>query len=282
MWLKPKFSKNSVGLGLRREFFFTWEGLDPTLQFLEIAPENWLAVGGRRKRRLKYFAEQYPLVCHGLSLSLGGERPLNYEHLQDLKTFFSDWSVALYSEHLSFCDDATGYLYELLPLPLTEKAAQHCAARIADVQSVLDRRIAIENISYYALPDKDMSELDFLLDVLERSDCALLLDVNNVYVNSQNHGYNPFDFIDALPTKRIAYLHMAGHERQAERILDTHGAPIANDVWSLLDYTYERHGLQPTCLERDNDVPAIDVLKAEWERIRHHQQTVCPHVAELA
>ena len=258
-----------AGLGLRRELIPALRvGVPAGISFFEIAPENWIDLGGAPRHDLRYFAERYPVVCHGLSLSLGGLFPLDEILLGKIRQFLDQHQVPLYTEHLSYCSD-DGHLYELLPIPFTEEAVAHVAARIRRVQDVLCRRIAIENASYYLrAPVASLSETDFICAVLAEADCDLHLDVNNVYVNSVNHHYDPVAFIRALPTSRIVYMHIAGHYQETpDLIIDTHGATVIDPVWSLLDETYRIHGVSPTLLERDANIPALDQLAQEVERI---------------
>ena len=257
-----------AGLGLRRALMGPLADHPPgRVDFFEVAPENWMNLGGAFARMLRRFTERYPFVCHGLSLSLGGPDPLDERFLQRVKEFLDAHGVTLYSEHLSYCA-ANGHLYDLMPLPFTEEAVHHTVARIRRTQEILGRRIAVENISYYAAPSPAMTEIEFINTVINEADCDLLLDVNNLYVNSVNHGYNPDDFLAALPGEHIAYLHVAGHYRETENLLvDTHGAPVIDPVWSLLEVAYTRFGVRPTLLERDFNLPPLPELLAEVDTI---------------
>ena len=238
------------------------------VDFLECAPENWIGVGGRLGDAFAALASQRPLTCHGLSLSLGGVEPLDETFLQRLRRFLDRHQVTLYSEHLSYSAD-DGHLYDLLPIPFTEEAVRHAADRIRRVQDALGRRIAVENVSYYAAPYQAMTEADFIGAVLDEADCDLLLDVNNVFVNGINHGYDAAQFLARMPGARIASYHIAGHYDEAEDLkVDTHGAAVKDDVWSLLAEAYRLHGVRPTLLERDFNFPPLPVLLAEVERIR--------------
>lgn len=261
-----------AGLGLRRGLIGQWRDLSRRHpDFIEVTPENWLGLGGRYARDLRHFTERYPTVCHGLSLNLGGPAPLDGEFIERLGRFLDAHQVVCFSEHLSYCGDE-GHLYDLIPLPFTEAAVLHVSSRIRQVQERLGRRIAVENVSFYAMPAGEMSENEFLNAVLAEADCELLLDVNNVYVNSVNHGYDAEQFIATLPSERIAYLHIAGHLREApDLIIDTHGDSVIDPVWSLLETTYAIHGVQPTLLERDFNLPPLDELLAEVETIRRYQ-----------
>jgi len=260
----------NVGLGLRTEFGDELlECSDNPLDFLEIAPENWMKMGGERAKVLKEFSRRYPMVAHGLSLSIGGPAPLDYSFIEALGDFFKTYQIDCYSEHLSYCSDEQGYFHDLLPIPFTTDAVNYVSQRIMSVQQALKRQIAFENSSYYYAPGQKISEIEFIKAVLEKSDCLMLLDVNNVYVNSVNHGYDPYAFISDIPSERIAYLHIAGHDqREPDLIIDTHGAAVIDPVWDLLRHTYECHGIKPTLLERDSDIPPLDTLLDETKRIR--------------
>jgi hypothetical protein len=263
-----------AGLGLRRELIPALKIQVPSaIDFFEIAPENWIDLGGALGRDLRHFTERFPVVCHGLSLSLGGPAPLDEIFLKRVKKFLDQHKVALYTEHLSYCSD-DGHLYDLLPIPFTQEAVHHVAARIRRTQDILQRRIAVENASYYvASPIADMSELEFINAVLDEADCLLHLDVNNIYVNSVNHSYDPVAFLQALPGERICYIHTAGHYKEAEDLLvDTHGADVIAPVWDLLEETYRRFGVFPTLLERDFNIPPLQDLVKEVEHIARLQQ----------
>ncbi len=257
-----------AGLGLRRTLLGPLSSCTAAdVQFLEVAPENWIRVGGRLGRQLPEYTERFPFVCHGLSLSLGSADPLDRDLLAGIKGFLQRHRVLCYSEHLSYCSDQ-GHLYDLLPMPFTAEAVRHVAARIRQVQDVLERRIAIENVSYYAAPLADMSEIEFLNAVLTEANCDLLLDINNVYVNSVNHGYDAEAFLARIPGARIAYGHIAGHFVEAEDLLvDTHGADVIDPVWTLLRSAYRRFGVFPTLLERDFNLPPVELLLAEVAKI---------------
>lgn len=261
--------RRSAGLGLRRALLDQLiEAPAGAFDFLECAPDNWIGVGGAPGEKLAALSSRHPLSCHGLSLSLGGPDPLDAGFLRQTRDFLDRHRAALYSEHLSYCS-ASGHLYDLLPLPFTEEAVRHVAGRIAQVQDALGRRIAIENVSYYAAPYRALGEIEFIGAILRDADCDLLLDVNNVYVNAINHGYNARAFIEAMPGERIASYHVAGHYDEADDLkIDTHGAAVKDDVWALLAHAYAAHGVRPTLLERDFNFPPLPALLAEVERIR--------------
>ena len=262
-----------AGLGFRRELVPALKTHVPeAIRFFEIAPENWIDLGGAYGKDLRGFTERYPFVLHGLSLSLGGPAPLDELLLRKIRQFMRQHDIELYTEHLSYCSD-DGHLYDLLPIPFTQEAVRHVAARIRRVQDVLERRIAIENASFYtASPIAEMDECAFIQAVLTEADCDLHLDVNNVYVNSVNHGYDPLAFIRALPTERVVYLHVAGHHHEADDLLiDTHGTEVIDPVWRLLEDTYRVHGVAPTLLERDFNFPPLADLIGEVEHIARIQ-----------
>ncbi len=261
-----------VGLGLRRVHLDDLtERESLPVDFLEIAPENWMRVGGRLGRLFRQLTERHPFVAHGLSLSLGSQDPLDTDFIIELRAFIEDHGILGYSEHLSYCSDQ-GHLYDLMPIPFTEEAVKHVAHRIRSTQDLLGRRMAIENVSYYAAPGQAMDEADFVRAVLEEADCGLLLDVNNVYVNSVNHRYDARDFIARMPVDRIVGLHVAGHYVESDDLLiDTHGAPMVDPVWALLDEVYAKMGVLPTLLERDFNIPPLDELLLEVTAIRDVQ-----------
>ena len=229
-------------------------------------------MGGASGRQFRAFTEQHPFTAHGLSLSLGGTLPLDELFLRRVRRFLDEHRITLYTEHLTYTTD-DAQLYDLMPIPFTGDAVRHVARRIRRVQDILERRIAIENASYYVQsPIDEMSESEFIRAVLDEADCALHLDVNNVYVNSINHRYDPKAFLDTLPGERIVYLHMAGHFQEADDLLvDTHGADVIDPVWSLLDYTYRRFGTLPTLLERDFNIPPLAKLRREVAKIARLQ-----------
>ncbi len=263
----------SVGLGLRRGLLDDIEAAPAgAFNFLECAPENWIRVGGQLGARFSALSARHPVTLHGLSLSLGGAMPLDDALLDDIAGFMQAHRITHYSEHLSYSAD-DGHLYDLMPLAFDEATVAHVAARIDQVQQKLGRRIAIENVSYYAAPWQAMPEADFINAVLDAGDCGLLLDVNNVYVNAINHGYDARGFLEAMPSARVAGYHIAGHYDEADDLrIDTHGAPVKDDVWALLDAAYARHGVKPTLLERDFNYPAWDELARELDRIRTAQE----------
>jgi uncharacterized protein (UPF0276 family) len=264
---------HDAGLGLRRSFIeqVLATPLD-NVSFYEIAPENWMTLGGKLGRQFNAMTERYSFVCHGLSLSIGSTDPLDEEFVRNLKDFMRAHKIKFYSEHLSYCS-YEGHLYDLMPIPFTEEAVHHVAKRIQRVQDILEQKIAIENVSYYAAPGQEMSEIEFFNAVVSEADCDVLLDLNNIYVNSVNHGYNAEEFLQAIPAERISYAHIAGHYVEADDFLvDTHGAEVIDPVWKLLGKAYQLFGVFPTLLERDFNIPDIAELQREVSTIQSIQQ----------
>lgn len=264
---------SGAGLGLRRNFLTEILKSSPTtVDFYEVAPENWMNLGGKLGKQFRALTEQNAFVCHGLSLSIGSPDPLDTSFVQALKRFMAQHGIKFYSEHLSYCS-YQGHLYDLMPIPFTHEAALNAAARIRQVQDILEQRIALENVSYYAAPGQEMSELEFFNTVVNEADCDILLDINNIYVNSINHQYDAEAFLRAMPVKRIAYAHIAGHYTEAEDFLvDTHGADVIDPVWRLLAKAYEWFGVFPTLLERDFNIPPVPELLQEVQTIKTLQQ----------
>ena len=266
---EKRYPVAGAGLGLRRGLIGRMMADPPAaVDFLEIAPENWIHVGGALSKKLRFFTERYPFVIHGLSLSIGAPSPLNETLLRDIKSFMHEHGIRYYSEHLSYTGD-DGQLYDLMPIPFTDDAVDYVAARIRRAQDILEQRMAIENVSYYAPTDTRLTEAEFTNAVLEEADCDLLLDINNIYVNSINHGYDALEFMQAMPADRIKYFHVAGHYVEAEDLrVDTHGDAVADPVWQLLEAAYAHFGPVPTLLERDFNLPPLEDLLAEIQRIK--------------
>ncbi len=265
---------HDAGLGLRRSFLTEIVNNPPANQvsFYEVAPENWITIGGKLGKQFRTMTERFDFICHGLSLSIGSSDPLDEKFVHAVKNFIREHQIKFYSEHLSYCSHQ-GHLYDLMPIPFTAEAIRHVADRIKRVQDILEQKIAIENISYYAAPGQEMDEIDFFNAVIEEADCDVLIDINNIYVNSINHGYDAENFLRAIPADRIAYAHIAGHYVEADDFLiDTHGAKVIDPVWNLLGKAYELYGIFPTLLERDFNIPSLDVLLKEVDSIRNIQK----------
>jgi uncharacterized protein (UPF0276 family) len=263
---------HGAGLGLRRPLLNQLVESPPEeVAFYEIAPENWITIGGKFGKQFRAMTERFEFVCHGLSLSLGSTDKLDEIFIRDIKQFMAEHKIKLYSEHLSYCSNG-GHLYDLMPIPFTSEAVIHVAGRIKRVQDILEQKIAIENVSYYAAPGQEMTEIEFFNAVTEEADCDILIDINNIYVNSVNHHYNAEEFLKAIPAHRIAYAHIAGHYVEADDFLiDTHGADIIDPVWKLLGKAYELYGVFPTLLERDFNIPEMPELLKEVNTIKTMQ-----------
>ena len=272
---KINHSLQGAGLGLRRPFLneFLQNPLSE-VDFFEIAPENWITMGGKFGKQFRAMTEQYKFVCHGLSLSIGSSDALDETLVRQIKVFMATHGIEHYSEHLSYCSH-NGHLYDLMPIPFTAEAVKHVAERIKRVQDILERKIAIENVSYYTFSGAEMREIDFFNAVVNEADCDVLLDVNNIYVNSVNHGYDALDFLNSMPIERITYAHIAGHFKEAEDFLiDTHGAQIIEPVWELLRHAYQKVGVFPTLLERDFNLPPLNELLFEVQQIKRLQNAL--------
>ncbi|MDR9399606.1 MAG: DUF692 domain-containing protein [Salibacter sp.] len=259
-----------VGLGFRRSIAdetIQMAGISPN--FVEIAPENWMGMGGYWRSKLHEAAEQFPITAHGLSLSIGSPDELDIEFVKELKKFLDEFNIDIYSEHLSYskCDNA--HIYDLLPIPFREDAVKHITERIKTVQDILERPLILENVSYYTPVAAKMREEEFISSIVKESGCKLLLDVNNVYVNAFNHDYNAKEFIKNLPLDHVAYMHMAGHEKvEKDLIIDTHGQPIIDPVYDLFDFTLDLTEPVPVLLERDFNFPDMEELQGEMSHLK--------------
>jgi len=270
--MSKDYPVEGAGLGLRRSFISPLADEVPSqIDFMEVAPENWIDVGGKLRRQFQKISEQIPIVCHGLSLNIGGQAPLDEAFIHRVKEFLDLYNIPVYSEHLSYCADE-GHLYDLMPIPFTEEAMYYVSERIMRVQDIIGRRVAMENVSYYAAVGKDIEEIEFVNAVLKEADCLFQIDINNIYVNSINHCYDAEDFLKALPGERITYAHIAGHYVESEDLrVDSHGVDVIEPVWQLLDVAYKHFGVIPTLLERDFNIPPLNILLKEVETIRHYQ-----------
>ncbi|MFW5925946.1 MAG: DUF692 domain-containing protein [Myxococcota bacterium] len=276
---------SGIGLGLRMDLANALlEQAPPEVQWVEIHPENYLRRGGRYPAMLKRALSRFPVVTHGLTMGFGAAQPFDPHHLADLRAFLRDVGTPWHSDHLCFAEVEGTFLHDLLPLPFTEEAATTAAQRLCEARDALDIPLAVENVSYYAPCGDAAEEPDFLVEVLERADAKLLLDVNNVYVNARNHGFDPRTYIDRIPPERVVQYHVAGHAERDDGIrIDTHGAEVCPDVYDLMEHTYRRIGDRPLLLERDNRIPALEDLLGELRRlhaIRHRALAARGEAAE--
>ncbi len=258
------------GVGLRREHFSELTSNRVSqVDFLEILPENFMRFGGRPARVLREVAAQVPVTSHGVSLSLGGPDPLNRSYLAELRGLLDWLDPPWFSDHLSYSSAFGVEYHDLLPLPFTEEAVEHVAARIRFVQDYVGRPLLVENPSYYMrYPGSELTEAQFVREVVSRAGCYLLLDVNNVFVNAENHGYDAREFIAAMPADRVLQYHMAGHVEGDGFLVDTHSAPVRPEVLDLYRFTLETVGPAWTLLEWDHAIPSLDGLLSELSRIR--------------
>lgn len=256
----------NVGLGFRRDIsdeILNLNAIDSP-SFVEIAPENWIDLGGYWGKILKSISERFPITSHGLSLSIGSPDPLDWEYIKKIKAFLKENNISIYSEHLSYSQSNNAHLYDLLPIPFRQDAVKHIVQRIKEVQDFLEMPIALENVSYYTPVAAEMDEATFISSIVHESGCKLLLDVNNVYVNSFNHNYDAKEFISNLPLSEVQYIHMAGHEKvEEDLIIDTHGQPIISEVFELFEWTLPQINKVPVLLERDFNFPEMNEIVAE-------------------
>ena len=260
---------NGFGLGLRTAHYADFLAAPQRVDWLEIISENYMVPGGKPLHYLDRIRQDYPLVMHGVSLSLGSTDPLDRDYLRQLKALAARVQPAWISDHLCWTGVAGQNLHDLLPLPYTQQVLRHVCAQIAQVQDFLGQALVVENpSSYVQFRQDEMSEWDFIREMVARSGCALLLDVNNVYVSSVNHGFDAHHYIDAMPAASVRQIHLAGHEDHGSYIIDTHDHPIVDPVWDLYAYTLQRIGFVPTMIERDDQIPPLPTLVAELDQAR--------------
>lgn len=274
---------DGFGLGLRTEHYAEFRTGEPAVDWLEIISENYMVPGGRPLRHLDAIRAHYPMVMHGVSLSIGSADPLDMDYLVQLKALMARVEPGWVSDHICWTGVDHANLHDLLPMPCTEAALRHMVERVLRVQDVLGQRIALENAStYVAFADDDMSEWEFVAELARRADCWLLLDVNNVFVSAVNHGFDGRRYIDAMPAQRIRQIHLAGHEDHGDYLIDTHDHPICPGVFELYEYTLERLGWIPTMIERDDHIPPLPELLAELAQVRRIAERVRRAEREVA
>ena len=263
------------GLGLRNDHYTDFIERKPRLDWLEIISENYMIPGGKPLYYLDRIRADYPMVMHGVSMSIGSLDPLNFDYLRQLKALADRVEPGWISDHLCWTGIDHTNLHDLLPLPYTEEALHHLTGRILRVQEFLGRRILLENVStYVACNDDEMSEWQFIRELSARADCELLLDVNNVYVSARNHGFDAHEFIDAMPAGRVRQIHLAGHQDHGDCVIDTHDHPIRDEVFELYAYAIERLGPVASMIERDDRIPPLDELLAELDLVRKGAEQV--------
>jgi uncharacterized protein len=268
------------GLGLRVDHYETILNTRPAVDWFEILSENYLVPGGKPLHYLDRIRADYPLVMHGVSLSIGSSDPLNRDYLKQLKALADRVQPAWLSDHLCWTGLDGTNLHDLMPLPYTQEAVEHVAARVRQVQDVLGRQILLENVSsYVSYLQSEMSEWEFLSAVVERADCLILLDVNNIYVSSYNHDFDPRAYLDGVPVERVQQFHLAGHTNHGHYIVDTHDHPVIDPVWDLYAHAVRRFGQVSTMIERDDNIPPLDELLAELDLARAIAATVAGEAA---
>ena len=259
------------GLGLRRQHYETILAERPSVDWFEILTENYLVPGGKPLHYLDRIRALYPMVMHGVSLSIGSSDPLNRAYLAEVKTLVERIQPAWLSDHLCWTGVGGLNLHDLLPLPYTEEALRHVVARVRQVQDFLGRQILLENVSSYLTYNAStMSEWEFLAAVATEADCLILLDINNIHVSAFNHGFDPLAYLDGIPADRVRQLHLAGHLNLGTHIVDTHDHPVIDVVWSLYEAAVRRFGVVPTMIERDDNIPELSELLAELDVARRH------------
>ena len=262
------------GIGLRREHFDYFLGQNGSKQFnfdfIEIVPENFMGFGGKPKAVLDYMSKRFPVIFHGVSMSLGGLQEFPQDYLEALEKLIDTYQPEYFSDHLSFSAHKGNHYHDLIPLPFSDEAVNHISKRIHFIQNRFKNcPFLIENPSYYLeMPGSHLKEYHFINKILDQSGCGLLLDINNVFVNSKNHNYNPYEFINNLDLSKVKQIHMAGHQNYGEIIIDTHGSPVIDEVLKLYRYTIEKSGPIPTLLEWDNNIPEPKILFEQLEQIK--------------
>ena len=259
---------NRLGLGLRRDFLqeIDVDGFMP--DWWEIAPENWFDIPYHHREKFEEVISLRPTVAHGLSLSIGSMEPVDMKFLKRMKKFLDRYNIKHYSDHISFTSLMGSQTYDLLPLSMTKKVIERIAQKVKIVEDTLQRALILENATYYYVPDSDMREVDFINELMEKSGAKLLLDVNNIYVNGQNHGFDPYAFLNELELKHASYIHVAGHYKDEElgMIIDSHGMPVKKEVWDFLQETLKRVQI-PVMIERDNNIPSFQVMQDEYRTL---------------
>ena len=270
---KLKVPTLGFGLGLRVDHYQTVLDTRPKVDWFEVITENYLVPGGKPLHFLRRIREYYPMVMHGVSLSIGSTDPLNLDYLRQVKQLATELQPAWLSDHLCWTHLGGTNTHDLMPLPYTEEALTHVAERVLRVQDFLGRRLLLENVSsYVTYTDSQLSEWEFLAEIARRADCLILLDINNVYVSAFNHGFAALDYLNAIPPERVQQFHLAGHSNLGNYIIDTHDHPIIDPVWQLYAQALTRFGDISTMIERDDHIPPFDELFAELQiarRIAH-------------
>jgi uncharacterized protein (UPF0276 family) len=275
-----KLPRLGFGLGLRSEHYEAVLQQRPPIDWLEIITENYLVPGGKPVYYLDRIREHYPIVMHGVSLSIGSTDPLDLNYLQQVKAFADRIEPVWLSDHLCWTGINGLNMHDLLPLPYTRQAIDHVVTQIQQVQEILERQILIENVSsYLTYQQSEMTEWEFLSEIVTRADCLILLDVNNIYVSSVNHAFDPLDYLNGVPAERVQQIHLAGHTHYGDYIIDTHDAPVIEPVWDLYRATLKKIGLVATMIERDGNIPELSALVAEVDYARYLADEITKELA---
>ena len=265
-----KYPDLGFGLGLRVDHYQTVLDTRPRVDWFEVITENYLVPGGKPLHFLRRIREHYPMVMHGVSLSIGSTDPLNMDYLRQVKQLAGELQPAWLSDHLCWTHMGGTNTHDLMPLPYTEEALTHVVERVQRVQDYLGRRLLLENVSsYVTYTASQLSEWDFLAEIARRADCLILLDINNIYVSAFNHGFDPLDYLNAIPPERVQQFHLAGHSNLGDHIIDTHDHPVIDPVWQLYSQALARYGNVSTMIERDDHIPPFDELFAELQTARN-------------
>lgn len=271
------------GLGLRTQHFQDVLDSHPAVEWFEIISENFMVAGGKPKYYLHQIRERYPMVMHGVSLSIGSSDPLNTDYVTRLKVLANEVNPAWFSDHLCWTGTNGKNSHDLLPLPYNESTVDHVVARIRQVQDTIERPFLLENVSsYVTYKESAMTEWQFYNDIVERADCHMLLDINNIYVSARNHGFDPIDYLDAVNPSRVRQIHLAGHSDYGDYVIDTHDHPVADPVWDLYQTALKKFGPVSTMIERDANIPPLAELVSELDRARDIANKTLPYTEVLA
>ncbi len=262
------------GLGLREEFIYELDDFEIKPSWLELVPENWIHMPKKLEKIFEKVVSEYELVCHGLSLSIGSHEDVDMVFLKEIKTFLDRYEIKHYSEHLSYTSLNGIKSHELLPLPMNKKEVNKIIQKVQIIQDYLQRELILENSTYYYVEDSTMNEIEFINEVFDKSGAKMLLDINNIYVNAHNHGFDAYKYVNEINFSKVAYYHVAGHLEYKEDLwIDNHGAPVKNDVWDLTKYVLGKKKV-PILLERDNNIPRYKKLMQEYTKMENIYESI--------
>lgn len=270
------------GLGLRPEHYVEFISSPQRVDWLEILSDNYLVPGGKPLFYLDKIRRDYPVAMHGVAMNLGSVDPLDIDYVQSIKRLSKRVEPAIISDHICWTGVAGKHLHDLLPLPYTEEAVKHLSARIAQAQDILGRRLVIENVSSYMEANTSMQEWEFVGAIAEAADCELLVDINNIYVSSRNHGFDPVTYLQALPRSRVRQFHLAGHSHNGTLIIDTHDHAVCDAVWDLYQHAVQLFGSVPVMIERDDNMPPLGALVQELDQARQISHSIAQRKSNAA